>query len=332
MKRFEACAMFAFGCVATILMTWLVPTLRAQGNEFTSDAIKVCVADDGVLRMVELSTGCPDGQRTLLLRKKIVEGDPAPSADDSKTGTTSIDKWRIDDFERRLKDLESSPARRVAANSVVAPFEVVDRTGRRVFYVDAEDGPPRAELLNRDGKVVASMGALDVGGQFSAHDTSASVSVYMGIFGSGKGAGVTVLEGGVRRTELGRDGDTGRFRLKIFGRGGAFVAGIGEEATKGGGLAVVNDASGNPRAAMGVNVESAKGFVLISNTSQTEVATLTEGAHAGGLLAIRDAAGRPMVEAGVTSDGIGVVRTGPEGFKPGYGLLGLPASYISGKK
>jgi hypothetical protein len=332
MKWFDACAVFASGCVATILLTWLVPVVRAQGNEYTSDAIKVCVAGDGVLRMVDLAAGCADGQRTLLLRKRILEGPPAPSADDAKPGTASVDTRKLDELERRLKDLEGSPARRVDGNSVVAPFEVVDRTGRRVFYVDAENGPPRAELLNREGKVVATMGAPDGGGQFTTHGTSANLSVYLGIFGAGKGAGVTVLESGVRRTELGRDGDTGRFRLKIFGSGGALVAGIGEEATKGGGLAVVNDGSGNPRAAMGVNAASGKGFVLITNRSKTEVATLTEGSHAGGLLTINDAAGRAMVEAGVTGDGIGVVRTGPEGFKPGYGVLGLPASSISGKK
>jgi hypothetical protein len=39
-----------------------------------------------------------------------------------------------------------------------------------------------------------------------------------------------------------------------------------------------------------------------------------------------------MVEAGSTAEGIGVVRTGPEGFKPGMGVLGLPSSYISGKQ
>jgi hypothetical protein len=38
-----------------------------------------------------------------------------------------------------------------------------------------------------------------------------------------------------------------------------------------------------------------------------------------------------MVEAGSTADGIGVVRAGPDGFKPGLGVLGLPSSYISGK-
>jgi hypothetical protein len=41
---------------------------------------------------------------------------------------------------------------------------------------------------------------------------------------------------------------------------------------------------------------------------------------------------QPLVEAGVDEKGIGVVRAGPEGFKPGMGVLGLPSSYISGKR
>jgi hypothetical protein len=329
MKHIHAYAAFASGCVATVLVTSLVSTVRAQGNEYTSDAIKVCVGRDGVLRMVELSAGCSGDQRTLLLKKKIIE--PPPSPEEAKLDTTNLDKRRLEEFERRLQDLERSPARRVGANSVVAPFEVVDRTGKRVFYVDAEDGPPRAELY-RDSKVVAAIVAPDMGGQFYANATGSNLTVYMGIYGGGKAAGLTVYDAGIPRTELGRDAQTGRFRLKFFAGNKAFVAGIGEEATKGGGLAVVNDANGTPRAAMGVSVESAKGFVLISNASQKEVATLTEGASAGGLLAINDAGGKPMVEAGVSKEGIGVVRTGPEGFKPGYGVLGLPASYISGKK
>ncbi len=111
-------------------MTWIVPAVRAQGPEYTSDAIKVCIAGDAVLRLVELSAGCPDGQRSLLLKKKILEPNPPPPGDEQKTNGSSIDKKKLDDFERRLKDLESSPARRVAGNSIVAPFEVVDRTGR----------------------------------------------------------------------------------------------------------------------------------------------------------------------------------------------------------
>ncbi len=39
-----------------------------------------------------------------------------------------------------------------------------------------------------------------------------------------------------------------------------------------------------------------------------------------------------MVEAGVVPQGFGVVRAGPDGFSPGVGLLGLPGSYIAGKK
>jgi hypothetical protein len=38
-----------------------------------------------------------------------------------------------------------------------------------------------------------------------------------------------------------------------------------------------------------------------------------------------------MVDAGVEPGGFGVVRAGPAAFKSGFGLLGLPGSYIAGK-
>jgi hypothetical protein len=38
-----------------------------------------------------------------------------------------------------------------------------------------------------------------------------------------------------------------------------------------------------------------------------------------------------MVAAGVQPGGFGVVQAGPGSFSPGYGLLGLPGSYIAGK-
>ena len=39
-----------------------------------------------------------------------------------------------------------------------------------------------------------------------------------------------------------------------------------------------------------------------------------------------------MVEAGTLDTGIGLVKAGPGAFQPGFGPLGLPGSYIAGKK
>lgn len=327
--KVQTVAAFVVGCFTSVLVGWMAPGLGAQGSNDSSDAIKACAGTDNVLRLIPLSAGCPDGQRTFLLRKKLLEGESPTPSEAKMPERTPLDTKRLDDFERRIREIETSTVRHLLGNRVVAPFEVVDRNGQRIFLITTEGGMPRAELY-RSGKAVATMVAPESGGQFVAHGTGTNVSVYTGIFDQGNGAGLAILEAGVRRTELGRDPKTGRFRLKFFGGNGSFVAGIGEEATAGGGLAVVNDVEGKPRAAMGVNLE-AKGYVTIAN-GESELATLMEGSNYGGLLVIRNSEGHPMVEAGVTEDGVGVVRAGPEGFKPGMGVLGLPSSYIIGKK
>jgi hypothetical protein len=70
----------------------------------------------------------------------------------------------------------------------------------------------------------------------------------------------------------------------------------------------------------------------IFNNNQQSVAELTEGESKGGRLAIFNSSGENMVVAGVAEEGFGVVRAGPEAFKPGVGILGLPGSFIMGKK
>lgn len=330
MRRLDLLAAFACGCFTVFILTRTVPALLAQESG-GSDTIRVCAEAGGTLRMIALTGSCPSGQRSLLLKKKLLEEAeaPEPSAD-GKTG--GLDKQRIKELEDRLKDLESSSSSRIAGNRVVAPFEVVDRNGRRIFHVAAEGGPPRAELYNAAGNLSAMIAALDSGGQFTARSSDSSLAVYMGIFSGGKSAGLSVLESGTKRIDLGKDEANGRFRLKFFRAGGSVVAGIGEEATTGTGLAVVADQSGNTRAAMGANGTSGKGYLVVSNGGATQVATLTEGERGAGFLQITNSSGTSMVQAGVNEGGYGVVSAGPRHFNPGLGVFGLPASYIAGKK
>lgn len=330
MKRLDLIAAFAAGCLTVFILTHTVPSLLAQEGG-GSDTIRVCAEAGGALRMIALTGSCPNGQRSLLLKKKLLEEAeaPEPSAD---AKTDALTKQRIKELEERLKDIESSSSSRIAGNRVVAPFEVVDRDGRRIFYVAAEGGPPRAELYNASGGLAAMMSALETGGQFTTRSSDSSVAVYMGIFSGGKSAGFSVLEGGTKRVDLGKDEANGRFRLKFFRPGGSLVAGIGEEASSGTGLAVVADQSGNPRAAMGANGSSGKGYLVVSNASATQVATLTEGERGAGYLQITNSSGMSMVQAGVNEGGYGVVSAGPRHFNPGLGVFGLPSSYIAGKK
>ena len=90
------------------------------------------------------------------------------------------------------------------------------------------------------------------------------------------------------------------------------------------------DEAGIVRAILSTD-QSKKGLVNIFNGLGQAVAALTEGAAAGGLLQLSNSGGEVMVEAGVAAQGFGVVRAGPDGFKPGLGFFGVPGSYIAGK-
>lgn len=323
----DAILAFIAGCLLTGAASRLAASASAQSSR--ADGIHVCVAADRVLRLAP-SWQCPEGEQSLYFKKPEVNLDVAkPDHAQVPDGNASIDKRRLAELERRLEVLEKSVIRGVIGSRAVAPFEVFDRTGRRVFDVDADDHGTRARLFNSGGKAVAHMWALPNGGQFTATAAASDLSAYVGIFRNGANAGLQVLDGGTARIDVGKDEQTKGYRLKILGSGGKTVAGIGQNHL-GTGTAQVGDEAGNVKAILSVG-EQSKGIVNIFNANGTAVIAVTEGAAAGGLLQIMNAGGQPMVEAGVSKEGFGVVRAGPEGFKPGLGLFGLPGSYIAGK-
>ena len=114
-------------------------------------------------------------------------------------------------------------------------------------------------------------------------------------------------------------------------QGSNIVAGMGQ-ATDGHGIALVADPSGSNVVRMEVLGKTNGGIVHVINPNGISLASLSATAAGNGQLQLTNASGQTMVEAGVTVDGIGVVRAGPHGFNAGIGFLGLPGSYIAGKK
>jgi hypothetical protein len=335
MKSFTAFVGFACGCVATAVVAWLGVDLGAQRILLDpATSIHVCVASDGMLRLTEISDDCPPGQKSLFLKKAEADlelNDQTEKPAKDCTPTNAVDPKVLAEFERRVKALEDLSDRGELGSRVVAPFEVVDRTGQRVFYVNRESGATVVRLYNNAGNPLARIGATDSGGQFVGEAAGSGVAAYLGISGGGSAAGLTILEQSRPRLELGRDAGTGRYRLKVFGNSGALVAGIGQEQNAGAGLAVVNDSAGRPRVSMGVAIGASRGIFTIFNASAKVIAELQEDESGAGYLSLLNSAGEKMVGAGV-SNGAGFVSTGPNAFKPGLGVLGLPSSYISGKQ
>jgi hypothetical protein len=327
MKRFNVFA-FASGCVATSLVAWLAPGLRAQSE----NVINVCVEPDGIMRVVD-SPQCPPGQERLFFKKPDVEVSKPDDQNGSPDNQASMLKVRIAELERQLKNLEDAALNGELGNRVVAPFSVVDRAGKILFRVDNADGVVIAEVFNAAGESVARMLGSASGGRLSARSGNANgLTTHLGISDGGQTAGLEVLENGEPRVTLGRDPALGIYRLRVLGKGQKVLASIGQNS-QGNGLALVSDEQGQPRALLAASGDKGGMAAVYAPGTQLTIAALMQGDAGGGAMRIwGSSGGEPLVEAGVDKNGVGVVRAGPDGFKPGMGVLGLPGSSISGKR
>ena len=316
MNRCKLFLAFTLGCLVTSLIGQVTVHVKAQDDD---GPVHACVAQDGVMRVVPYTDGCPPGQRDVMLKKadaKIGFDKPKEKTDQD---SSSLDKTILEDLNRRLINLESLDCAALGKSKVVAPFEVVDRAGKRIFVVDRN----AAGLYNSSGGLAAKIVADTGGGFFSASGTNNTA-----VFGFTEQVnGFGVREGDQLRIDLGKDLKNGNYRLRFASGDGQGVALIGQ-AADGRGVAFVGD--GKTRA--GMTFINNRGVFTIFNNNQQSVAELTEGESKGGRLAIFNSSGENMVVAGAAAEGFGVVRAGPESFKPGAGILGLPGSYIMGKK
>jgi hypothetical protein len=145
---------------------------------------------------------------------------------------------------------------------------------------------------------------------------------------------------------------TGRMGLRVTNDAGKVVAAMGiSPETPNTGAVKVSGETGKVMAAMTTAAGGDRGAIAVLNPAGQTVAevssrhdgrglisvysagvlvgTLTEGDSGGGLLQLSAAGGTPMVEAGSTTNGVGVVRTGP---MPRPLLPGVPGSFIIGRK
>jgi hypothetical protein len=312
---------FALGFLITSIIGPVVTHVSAQGQGQSED-IHVCIDSGGVLRMIPLTAACPSGQQSFILKHAGDADIDVDKPKDKKTGDLSpTDKAILNNLDRRLKDLEGLNCTAPGKSRVVAPFELKDRNGARIFYVDGN-----ALGLFSSGKAVARIVATSQGGLFVAQGKDEKNVAFFGI--SDTVAGLGFREGNQLRVELGRSPEFGNYRLYFRPPSGATVAGIGVSSDNMG-LALIGDGSGNTKARLGV---AQNGTGLIEILAGKAVAQLTEGdQHQGGKLWIGNAGGVGMVEAG-DAGGYGIVKAGPQGFEfiPTPGLA-LPGSVIVGK-
>jgi hypothetical protein len=257
-----------------------VAAAQAGGN-----ASVLCIAPDGVLHASGIAGTCAPGQTAVPL---ATPGNPRQGTDDCDTPTPPGGD-----------DLTALTG---TAHRVVAPFEVVDKSGNHVLAV-GEDRTMR--LYNAAGNDVVRLAANPDGGHLLTRNGTGLAAA---IGTSGTEASFNVIEGTIKRAELGRNKDSGNYRVVFFPPGGAFhVAGFGESENHEGGTAFITDKSGTRGAGMWMTEHG--GQFGIGNGAKKTVATLTKGKTAGGLLEI---------------------QAGPASFMQAAGL-GLPGSHIAGK-
>ena len=314
---------FALGCFLGLPMVRIAIRAHAQGTKLGGD-VHVCADKNGLLHMAPPAGGCPNGQRSLIIKNAI-----SPVQLDKPKNKTpdeiSLDRTKLEDINRRLAELEEMGCQSLGKRRVVAPFEVVDRSGKRIFSVIEN----AAGLFDGGTSPVAAIVADETGGLFSAKGGDTRVS--FGI-NAPRLAGLTVSENDKTRLELGKGLDKGTYKLAFLSGANQLIAGIGQSPDTKAGLVLINDSQGKQRAIMEVT-ENGRGRVGIMSGDGRPITALSEGEQRGGVFYACAAGGRcdpMMVSAGTNDSGVGVVATGP-GFYL-QGPTGVPGSFLIGKK
>src|SRR6266516_1326994 len=228
---------------------------------------------------------------------------------------------RIRALRQRVAYLEEQANKGDLTRKVVAPFEVVNRAGQRIFYVSPDRD---VELWSGGSKrSVMSAGSGGVGALFSYSADPQS-------WASLSPRGLFVNENGKYRVDLGKDLQKKNYRL-VFYKGDKVIAAIGQSSVSGAGIALVSDGSGSQKADMTATINGT-GVVELLRGYGFPIVRVTEGDQKEGLLLICGVNGcnPAMVSAGTNESGVGVVATGPQFFI--QGPTGASGSFLIGKK
>jgi hypothetical protein len=335
MRLKEAFSTFALGAAVVVVAHMSFAEAAAQCVE--EEAVDACVNSDGVMRVIDSGGSCGGDQQVRLKPRVEKPCEPEEPQD-------------VEALRRRVAELEASvsePTRDVVG---VAPFEVVNEAGVPVFKVSPwTPGDPQAstEFFNEVGKryavIVQNQDGGSLGVQSGAERPSGWTrdngeqgtveASWASLKSFGEYSDLSVEAKSAPRIRMGRR-DTGRYGFSVVAENDSakVIAGFGESQA-GSGIAMVYDLAGLPRASLWLSDGTGSGSANILDATGKNVASLiAAGFGDSGLLTLRNNAGETMVEAGTLNTGIGVVRAGPGAFQHGLHWIGLPASYIEGKK
>lgn len=313
---------FAFGVTTVVAAHTMFVDVAAQSE----DAVVVCINPEGVMRQIGTSAVCPTGERRLVLKPPKYE---RPCEQERQPDLAAL--------KRRLETLEGRNDEHLLDRTAIAPFHVVNEAGINVFSVEAGSDNASTTIANAIGAPVARVGASSTGGDVSVMSGATRPGTYSAeraaiqssLYSFTDRSGLDVMVGSTIPLRLAKRDGTYALAASLKG---ILVAALGE-STVGSGLAMVNDTDGNTRVSLHATEQAGPGIARIIDADGKSVAALSAtGPGGSGLLQLRNNADVVMVEAGMLDTGIGAVRAGPGAFQHGLGFVGLPASYIEGKK
>jgi hypothetical protein len=231
-------------------LTFALP-LTAQ----TAGTVRVCVSSDHVLR--QSASACPAGQSSYQLILAGTQG-PLPSDDKNASAQVTDLKKTIDFLRDRVANLEkefASLEQIKAGGKVMAPFEVVDHSGKMIFRIT--DDVHGFVMANPAGQNVLWASALDKGGVFKTRSSASFPEVVMGSSGAIGGFVVRDAEDQARAA-LSLTG--GKPSLNLSNDNHVGIVSI-HQATTGGGFMQLGTASGESAVQAGVTTGGTCGRV-----------------------------------------------------------------------
>jgi hypothetical protein len=195
--------------------------------------IHVCVSSDRVMR-VEAAQTCPNGQTSYRLALAGTGGGPGATDDKSANAQVPDLKKTIDFLRESVANLQKEFAtleQVKAGGKVMAPFEVVDHSGKMIFRVRAD--PRGFEMATAAGQSVAWASALDQGGVFKTRSSVSFPEVVMGSAGNFGGLAIRdgenqvraelILSGGKPSLNMNNDNHVGIVSIYQAASGGGWL-------------------------------------------------------------------------------------------------------------
>lgn len=225
----------------------LILALTSALDAQITGSAQVCVAADRTMRLAS-GTTCPSGQTGY---RVVLAGSPGNPAGDDKGSAAQVTELKktVDFLKDRVASLEhevATVAQVKAGGKVMAPFEVLDHSGKLIFRI--RDDRHGFEMANAAGQTVLWASALDGGGVFKTRNAAGFPEAAMG---SVAGMGGFVLRDGQDADRASLTLSGGKTSLDLRNDNHINIASLHQGST-GGGALQLGAASGESAVQAGV--------------------------------------------------------------------------------